>query len=333
MPNKDLLALVVESDLDQPDMAEITFASVGEQYVSQCKDGDPVVVKAGMGTPEDIFHGEVVGLEPTYEAGGDTRFVIRAFNKLHRLVRGRKSKTYENMSDQDIVQQIAGNAGLQAQCDSSTKITHPHVYQHNQTDLEFVRSRAARIDYEVLCDDTKLYFRKRQTDNDSGIVCDMQQNSPYWLQKFSARLSSAGVVNEVNVRGWDPDKKKEIVGKAKASGSRLGSNAAGDVVKKGFGQVLTFESEYPIFSQEEADALAKSALDSRLMTYITADCQCMGSPKFKAGTVVKIKVADKRFSGKYYVAAVSHRYFHGHGMAAEEGGYRTMLSLQRDAEG
>src|SRR5205823_3852185 len=106
-------------------------------------------------------------------------------------------------------------ANLSAECDGAVKIKHDHVYQGNQTDLEFIRQRAARIDYEVVVDDTKLSFRKRQTDRDSGIKLSFT-GQPAALLRFKPRLSTANQVSRVICRGWDPVRRKEIVGMASA---------------------------------------------------------------------------------------------------------------------
>src|ERR1044071_4718137 len=71
--------------------------------------GDAVEVRGG----ESIFKGEIVGIEPLY-VGGESKVVIRAFNRLHRLTRGRRSRTYEKKTDADIVSRIAVDNGLVA---------------------------------------------------------------------------------------------------------------------------------------------------------------------------------------------------------------------------
>src|SRR5262249_1909505 len=140
-----------------------------------------------------IFKGEITGLEPTYDHDLPSRVTVRALNRMHRLARGRKSRTFEGMTDQDIVTKICQEAGLSASCDAQTKIKHDHVYQGNQTDLEFIRQRAARLDYEVLVDDKQLFFRKRQTDKDSGLKLSFG-GTDSTLVRFKPRLSTANQV-------------------------------------------------------------------------------------------------------------------------------------------
>jgi uncharacterized protein len=327
-----LQSFSVDQDLGQPDMCTLVLAN-GEHQYSKTKPGDEVEVKAGSdGTV--IFKGEVVALEPKYVAGEDSKCIVRAYNKLHRLLRGRKSKTYLNQKDSDIASAIASDNGLSAQA-GSTAVTHEHIYQHNQTDLEFLRARAARLGYEVWVEDTKLYFDAPALDQDSGIELRLPDPSPdqhVVLKAFAPKLSSAKVVKEVTVRGWDPQKKEEIVGKATASGSSLGGKNAVSG-SSDFGDRVTYEVDHPIFSVDEAKKIAEARLAEHLMGYITGEGTCVGAPDIKAGIVVKITVnnddANDPFNGKYLVVGATHKYSHN---TRGDGGYLTVVRVSRDAQ-
>jgi len=333
----DVISVQCDSDYDQPCMATITLRNDLSQNNATADHSQPVEVKFGPagGTKKSVFKGEVVGIEPQYNTAGESRIIIRAFNKMHRLTRGKKSKTYQDKSDQDVVSAICGLHGLSAQNGTTPKITHKHLYQHGQTDLEFVRVRAARLGFRVWVDDTKLYFDAPKTDQDSGIELGMSKTTdgkPF-MKVFNARMSSAAVLKKVTVRGWDPKKKEEIVGEESAPASRLGSKKGSDAAGQ-FGDGATFTVDHPIYSVEEAKAIAKSKLAEANFSYITADAQCVGSADLKLGIVVTIKcnaeTAADRFNGKYLVAGCTHRYTHGSG--GNKGGYETILRLWRDAE-
>lgn len=335
-----VISFLVNQDLGQPDMCAVTIQNENHQHSSSIKLGDDVEIKIGDGGGTPIFKGEVVGLEPVYKASGENTITVRAFNRLHRLLRGRKSKTYLDQSDQDMVTAIAGEHGLSPQCGSKTKITHKHVYQHNQTDLEFLRIRAARIGYEVWVEDKTLFFDEPKTDADSGVKLRYSDSESSLgageipLKHFAPRMSSAGVVGSVTVRGWNPEKKEEIVGEAKSQKSRLGKTSADSASQSAFGSTVTFEVDHPIFSVEEAKAIAEAKLKEAMMGYMTGEGECRGTPDIKPGIVIGITVnpdeeAD-RFNGKYLVCGVTHRYSNARG---EAGGYITSVRVNRDAEG
>jgi len=330
----EVVSFVVDRDLDRPSMAVVTLANQGHKFSNDCNQGHSleILVRA---PPKLIFKGEIVAIEPIYKAGEDQKCVVRAFDKSHRMLRGRKSRTFQDQSDQDIVSKVAGEYGLNPQCGNDPKITHKHVYQHNQTDWEFVLSRAARLGFSVWFDEGKLHFDKVKTDKPSGIefhVASTPTEKGHRMSAFSPRLSSATVVKKVTVRGWNPEKKEEIKAEVEATNSKLGKTSAASAAEP-FGTIKTYTVDHPIFSVEEAQAIAKAKLAEHSLSYITGEAEAYGDPSYKEGLVVKVLVNDKnpddRFNGLYLVRGVTHRFTKPKG---GKGGYFTVLRLARDAE-
>jgi len=340
IPDEEIVSFVVEQDLNQPDMAVISLRNNDHRHSTQWEQGQPVEVKLhDSGTC--IFKGSVVGIEPTYKPGGESRCVIRAYGPLHLMLRGRKSRTFQDQSDKQIVEKIAGEYSLTPKCGSAVNITHKHVYQHNQNDLEFLRTRAARLGYAVWVEGTNLFFDKPKTDQDSKIEFKLSDKpiDGHHLKTFAPRLSSAGVVKKVVVQGWDPEKKEKITGEANAKASQLGATHAGGALKDPFDKdpmTKTFVVDHPIASAEEAKAIAEAKLAEAMLGYITGEAEAFGKPDYKPGIVVKITInpdkADDKFNGKYLVTGCTHRYSRGAGGGGKGDGYMTVLRVCRDAE-
>ena len=96
----DVQSFVVERDMFQPDMAAVVLGNEAGQY-SAMKIGDPLTISVGDDAGTSIFKGEVIGLEPIYRGGEKSRMVVRAMNKLHRLLRHRKSVTFTGTDPRD----------------------------------------------------------------------------------------------------------------------------------------------------------------------------------------------------------------------------------------
>lgn len=336
-----MVGWVIDQDLGQPDMCSVTLRNEDHSFSDKFKLADPIEIGVGDGDTT-VFKGEVNGMEPTYKANGENILVIRAFNKLHRLTRARKSKTYVKQSDKDIVGAVAGEHGLSPKCgDYASSPKHEHIYQHNQTDLEFLRVRAARLGYEVWVDDTTLNFDAPDPNKDSGIKLrygdaeTSKGGGEVFLKRFTPRMSSARVVDEVEVRGWDPVKKEEIVGTFKAQSSKLGSKAAHSETKSAFSNIKSYEVDHPIYSVDEAKKIAEAKVSEANMSYITGDGECRGTAEIKPGVVITITVnpdsSGDRFNGKYMVIGCTHKY--SHTKIGDTGGYVTGFRVNRDAEG
>jgi uncharacterized protein len=343
---------VVDLDVDQPDMAVLTLSNQENRVSNDVNLGDSVEVKfQGL----SVFKGEVVGLEPMFRNRAPSLCVVRAFNRMHRLLRGRKTRTFLNKKDSEIAKLIAEESKLKVEVED-TKTVREHVWQHNQTDLELIRILAARNGFEVVVDGETLYFRKPQTVaatpielrmNDPGGKVGEGSEEHSWagVDSFMPRLSSAGLVNAVEVRAWNPIEKKEVVSRSKeVSSSKLGLRVAHKNAEV-FGDVVTFTVDHPVASPEEAENLANAKLGEILMNYIVGDVMADGDPKIKPGGVVYINInpdkQDDRFSGGYRVMGVTHRFSRsaegssaaGSAASGGGGGFRSGLRVQRDAEG
>ena len=308
--------IIVEEQVDQPASARITLAGrKGEEFAEAVVAGDDVKVESGPDSDvNSIMTGEAIGVEILHTPDGH-RMVIRARNRLHRLTGPLRTREFVDVTDAEIVAIIARENGLTADASSAPPQRYEHVVQHDQTDLEFLRTRAARIGFDVWCEDTRLIFREPE---------DHPPIDAPGLSRFHPRLSSSNTVQRVVVRGWDPDR-REIVGEAKAPTILLtdGDPDPGRV----FGRTLEFTIDEPIVTEEQANAMAKALLGESLATYVTGEAEASGSPELRPGRLVALVGLGDRFDGQYYVAGVSHRFSHGLGC---DGGYRSRLRVRHE---
>jgi Bacteriophage probable baseplate hub protein len=335
VPEDHVVSFVVDRDIGQPDMASIVIYNQDHRYSKLAIAGSvDVTVKSGD-VEKSIYKGEIVGLEPTYKGGEPMRILIRSMNKFHKLLRKRKSMTFTDKTDQQILSQIVGDAGLSLDWKHEKSITYKHVYQHNQTDMEFVRTRAARMGCHLWCVDTTLHCKQPDLSNDSGIELKITQSKAggEQLRSFSPRISSAPVLKKVTVKGWDPEKKELITGEFQAGSSPLGNQQA-SAASGDHGSEESFTVDHPIWSKEEADAIAKAKLMDQSLTFITGEAESVGNPNYDLATVVKVTAntdGEDTFNGKYYIMGLSHRYVAGG--RDKDGGYVSVLRLARDAKG
>lgn len=323
LPGSSRHEILVDQDLAQPDMATFTLTGrKGLEFAGGVELGDDASVETGSEPPQTVFKGEVVSIEPVIGSGGD-RVVIRAFNRLHRLTRGRKTRTFVEKTDAEIVEIIAVENGLVPAPSPELTERYESVFQHDQTDLEFLLERAARIGYEVLVDDTKLVFRRKEA-SAPLVLTQAWRSGEARLLRFHARLASTNTVQRVVVRGWDP-RGQEHVGMATAPTVLLTPGEPQPDLF--FGRTVESTVDHPIFSVEEANAIAKAKLEEIMLSYVSGEAEAKGHPKIKAGIVVTIDGVGDRFDGQYFVQGVRHRYGHRLGC----GGYKTRFKVRRNA--
>ena len=327
--DSEFISYVVERDMFQPDMATIVISNKNDIHSNKWTPGTPVEVRIGPGMA--IYKGELVGIEGSYKGGDTTRMVVRAMNKMHRLLRKRASMTFKDMSDQEMIQKVLqdANCGLTLEFKHDKSIKYPLVYQHNLNALEFIRMRAARIGCYVWCVDTKLYVKEPDFSQVGPIKVSADKDGN--LRTFTPRLNTSTAVKKVTVHSWDPEKKELITGTATQTKSSL---ATKDCVDNDLAADETFNVDMPLATKEEADVLAKARLRELNMQYLTGEAEINSSYEADIGTVCEItaNAQDPKdpFNGKYYIVGITHRHTQ---TKNQEGGQTTILKLARDGEG
>src|SRR4030042_1222011 len=190
----DLKELVVDTSLHLPDMFTIYLADTILKWVDspEWAIGKEVDIRGKKGAEAArpatslITKGEITAIEPEMTEEGATNVIIRGYDKTHRLQRGKKTRTFIQCTDSDIVSKIASEAGLSAQTDS-TSIVHEHVFQVCQTDIEFLKERARRIAYYLYFQDGKLCFCREPSATGARETLEYGKN----LMNFRARFTAA----------------------------------------------------------------------------------------------------------------------------------------------
>jgi uncharacterized protein len=333
----DLLSVTVTEDVETPGMFALTFINqdlIDRQITWSDYDlfdvGNEVEICMGDGENIDsLILGEITGLEVEFEQDEVPTLIVRGYDLRHRLMRGQKTRSFTKTKDSEIASQIAREAGLTAievgptATVEDTKIKLDYVLQHNQTDLDFLQSRAQRIGYEVRIEGEKLFFQPAQNGKSKTLTLTYGRD----VLAFSARLSSMNQNSSVEVHGWNVKEKKAIAAKSKASElkSSMGGRKTGpQTSQRAFGQSIQRIVTEPVSSASEAQEVAKGQLETMALAYITGSGECRGNPKLRAGRVIEVAGAGDRFSGLYYVTSATHTH-------TKDEGYQTEFEVKRNA--
>ncbi|MFN8377626.1 MAG: VgrG-related protein [Anaerolineae bacterium] len=311
-----LESVEVDSSLEVPDMAVLRFHD-NDLTLAEGTAFDPgkeleISTAARTGaTPATIFKGEIVALEPSFDETTAAQYTVRAFDKRHRLNRETKTRNFKNVKDSDIVSTLAQEAGLTATVEATSQVREV-VFQQNQTNLEFLSVLARRNGYEMWFDGSALNFKKPPPTSTVAARLDWGTN----LRSFHPRLSLAGQVNEVVVRGWDNKQATALVGTASSSTTHPPTGigkSGGQFAQSSFSAAKLIDVSHVVLNQDEATKLAQSILDDINAGSLEADGVADGDPRILAGKVVEVKKVGSKFAGKYPVTSATHIYNHRDG--------------------
>jgi phage protein D/phage baseplate assembly protein gpV len=331
----DIIEIAVEESLHLPGM--FTLVIKNDYFPGRSEDqswrhadlfeiGKTIKIGFGSSTTEAqefeeedrdyVLEGEITAMECHFTRDSEAPMIIRGYDISHRLWRGRYNRSFQNMTDTDIVKKIAGEVGIPTGTIDETggpygygdiNGSNGYVFQENQTNLEFLRKRAARNGFEFFVQDGKLNFRKPKVDESLELK---------WLKdvhSFQVRVSSAEQVSEVEVRGWDYSQKQPIVETAnKGQVFTQTEHGEGSQTSTSFkGKPPTPKMivvDHPVFNAPEAKAIAQAVCDELGGEFVHADAEAEGNPKIRPGRVVKLNDLGK-YSGEYYVTETRHLFY------------------------
>jgi uncharacterized protein involved in type VI secretion and phage assembly len=250
-----------------------------------------------------VFKGEITAVELATTSEQPPHLMVRAYDRAHRLLRGRHSRSFLNMADSDIASKLAQEVGLSAEVDTTNPV-HDYVFQYNQTNWEFLRQRAARLGFECFVNDRVLHFAKARNGQQEAPRQKIGDN----LIDVRVRMVSSFQASQVVVRAWDMKSKEAVVGTA-SSGSaapEIGESRNGKAIAADFGDATEYIVSQPLNTQSEANAMATAIYDQLDGTFVEAEGTCYGEAALVPGATVSLPNLGNRLSGKYYVTAATH---------------------------
>ncbi|MFJ8973700.1 VgrG-related protein [Streptomyces anulatus] len=272
-----------------------------------------LLARAGGGTePKPLLEGVVTALEVELDDSG-TFTVVRGLDESHRLFRGRRVASYQNMTLADICGQVAQRAGLKP---GPVDIAGPvleHIAQPNITDWEFVRGLAEEAGAQAYVRDGQLHITKPAEAGGAPDASARAERDPLVLELGSnllrcrAGVSAAEQVSEVEVRGWDVQAKQPLVGRAPAGSSptlELGVTAA--EVSAPFGEARFVVTDAAYGAQAQVDQAAKALAERIAGAFAELDAVIRGNPEVRAGTAVALNAVGAPFEGRYTVTTSRH---------------------------
>jgi len=319
-----ILTSKVSYSLEKSDMFVISFndADLKIQNKKIFDLGQTVLIELGYNNKfSKMIEGEIVQMKYAYSSSAPITLTIVGFDKMFRLSRTKHSRSFKKIKDSEIAREIAQELGLDSEVDSTSQ-KFEYVFQNNQSNLDFLKERARRIDYEVEVEDNKLVFKKaRHESREQSVDLVWEEN----LMEFHPTIDATKIVSEVEVRGWNPAEKKLIKGNAKAGDEKksIKGDTGSSSLKRKFKNMDSkiLKADIPIRTQDEADNLAHARLNQLNMEYITGYGLAVGEPKITAGKMINIKDIGDLINGEYYVVSSEH-IFSTHG-------YKTYFDVKR----
>jgi phage protein D len=232
------------------------------------------------------------------------------------LVKERKTRSWDNKTLQEIAEQIAKENGLQITIKGKAaqqKILHED--QTNESDQNFLTRLADRFQAVIKPADNKLVL----VDRAAGQAGPIQQVDITQALDWNASLKNRGAYGSVEARYVDREAEGGVSQwsntekKVTASGATA-SNGGGASWTGGGGQQLPpFQIQKLFRTKVEAEAAAKSQLQSLQSGEVKITVRMSGDPSFRINAEGQVILRNFRpyIDGQWFVRQVTHELASG----------------------
>jgi uncharacterized protein involved in type VI secretion and phage assembly len=336
----DVKPLLVTGYVDDsnhvPDLFLLRFSDEGGTVLAKAAFEIGAKVELSLqstqpGGPGVLLAGEVTAIEVDLsEAGVFT--IVRGLDASHRLFRGTRVEAYVNMTASDIVKKVAQRAGLQCEVEATTTMLD-HTTQEGINDWDFLHRLAAEHDRILTMADGKLRFVARTPASEAPGGTAGSRDNPLVLERgvslvnLRGTLTSDGQVAKVEVRGWDPQQKKEVVAVKDAvteSAKPEGGITPASLAAK-FDGATYVVGRATLAQQDQVTAVAGSLADHLAGGFAELEGTARGNPALRSGTAVQLAGVAAPFAGKYVLTSTRHEF-------APDFGYRTTFTASSTSE-
>jgi uncharacterized protein len=324
-----LLNLVVEEDVEGLFRCEATFGNWGTHqgavdflyFDRQTLDfGRGLRIEMGSGEgAAQVFEGRISGIEGRFPQQRPPELLVLAEDRFQDLRMNRRTRSFEDVTFEDVVSRIAADHGLRADV-ALDSTTYTVLAQVNQSDLAFLRERARAVDAELWMDGDTVHAEARTARATDEATLTYGQS----LHEVVVTADLAGQRTELTVSGWDVAAKEGLA--ETADDSALGGESEGatgaSILRASFGARPERIVHTAPRTADEARTLAETHFRRIARTFVRGQAIAEGDGRVRAGSQVTLRGLGDMFDGAYYVTLARHEF-------DSTFGYRTHFCCER----
>lgn len=266
--------------------------------------GAEVEIHLGYRDEKDlVFKGIVIKHGIRSQANASSLLAIELKDEAIKMTLGRHNKYYKDVKDSDIIAELTGKHGLEADVED-TAVNHKEMVQYYCTDWDFMLMRAEANGLLVFVNDGEIAVKK--PDLGAGPILDLAYG--FNIIEFDTEIDARDQYAAILARSWDYSKQE--IAEEEATDPKL--DPQGNIKNSELADVIGLESlNFQHGGRLEGPEL-KSWIDSRWMrsqlAKIRGRVRVEGFSAVRPGDIVSLEGLGDRFNGLAFVSGVGHYY-------------------------
>jgi len=286
-------------------------------------------------------------VHPVYPDTGNVSLTIKAFDLSAVAKDNAEPKNWGKKTASEIASAIAQRYGYDEEVEATNDIpTKDRIQSGAITDMEYLRSLAARLNYDCFVEGAALNFKPREYKGNPAHVFVYFSSGESVLRKFQPSVKSYQPDQHAMSGASDKDK-KNVAGKSADSGekksgvsvlsvngsSKLTSGQSREIpsdtaAPKTPTATVTKASRIlptPETTNAKVNEVLKGSLSKKESKAVDATADLLGSPDVYLREIVRIEGVGRKHSGNYRVRRVLHEIDEAH--------FFTTIGLMKNALG
>ena len=265
--------------------------------------GKEIEILAGYHSNEaTIFKGFITSHGIKIRNNKPSLLVVECRDPAVKMTVGRHNAYYHDMTDSEIMEEIIGGYGLQADVEA-TSVTHPEMVKYYTTNWDFLVSRADVNGKVVLVDDGAVAVKA--PDTSQAPTLSLIHGST--MMEFEAEIDARRQFAATNCSSWDYANQEMIA----EDSDQVAFSDPGNLAAAGLAEVIGLDALNMRHTGQVADGELKAWADARLLksrlSKIVGRVKCQGFGDIKPGHMLELKGVGDRFNGNAFVGAVRHQ--------------------------
>jgi hypothetical protein len=342
--------------MEGADRVEVSIANPSLQWLDhpmlQVDNAFRLSIGYAPGPLEEVFVGEITGIEPSFPGSGIPTIRLTAQDALQRLQHGTKDRSFRikipsvgnfPLPDPAVAALVSGTNLLVPDLDPiggalstlislSTFLAFPQFAQmavrkqSGMNDFQFLTEVAKDNGWQMYIDHTAeprgsvLKFQFLVQDYAASLTLRWGAS----LMEFTPRLTTVGEIDGVSARVWVDSLKMEFVITVNWDFDRASFNLSIVPGAGELGDLLAPGKTTTIKPTSYATAPRKilTELLPKLNNRLTGSGSTVGDPRIKASRVVNLEGLGQQFSGLYRITSSTH--------TLDSGGYKTSFQARKE---
>ena len=282
--------------------------------------GKEIEIKAGYEQDtKTIFKGVIVSQAISLE-GTSTEMIIEAKHKAYKMTLGKQFRSFEDMTDSDVLFEICSSYGIDISVDD-TSANHEKLVQYNCSDWDFLNLRSEASGLLPFTSLDGISAKSYKDDGDIVLTLDNANTINRLQLEIDARYS----IGEMNAEAWNYTLQDYDSYSSTGVSDKL---PLGDLSGKSLAKAVGVDRlDSKLLAYEESssgmESWSESFLTRRKLALIQGKLSVPGYAEIWPGDCIQFENLSARFNGKVPVTSVIQEI--------SNGSWETTLGIGMDA--